>query len=514
MYYCAENTRYEDIPVKSDYRGIKLTWRDVSLSVSLLICGFLYFDLISFPGLGAGVTAFSAVLCTVTWVYLKSRGYRQDKRSLVCMVLLIVSSVQFLIFDSTVEKSLNFIFVSLLFVYWTALFTKRTLDDTLSVYAAGDLIRQFFVTPFSNFGMCPGIILTAVSGKSIWKKILTAVLAVAAAAPLLFIVVGLLMSADGSFARMITSAGKFFSEDMIEMLLKFILGIPVAFYLCGLIFGDAAGLNGRSSRESFEKCAGKVALIPGTAVCSVLFVLCVIYAVFISLQAYELFGLAWGNVHADATYSSYARTGFFQLCTVAVINLAVAVSGYVFARDRKGMSLRIGVLALSAVTLVLSAVDLGKMALYVHYYGLTLLRVYASAFMAFLAFVFIIISLRQIRRFNSVRVFIILSAAFFILFSFAGISGRIAEYDIQRYEAGTLKMMDTAAMIQLSDEAVPYLYEEYKKTDDKKMKDRIYYAAVENHQEKADSGWRNFNAAQKKADGIRKKIVRKYRQGR
>ncbi|MEL7658899.1 MAG: hypothetical protein AAGU75_23660, partial [Bacillota bacterium] len=56
---------------------------DVVFAYSMLLCGFLYWNLISFESMGLGVTIFSVILCSASMVYLKSGGFKQSKESLV-----------------------------------------------------------------------------------------------------------------------------------------------------------------------------------------------------------------------------------------------------------------------------------------------------------------------------------------------------------------------------------------------------------------------------------------------
>ena len=97
------------------------------------------------------------------------------------------------------------------------------------------------------------------------------------------------------------------------------------------------------------------------------------------------------------TYAEYARHGFFELCAVTAINLAVIFAAKLLSQEGRGKLLRIEVILLSVFTLALTVIDLSKMVLYIQSYGLTRLRIYTSIFMVFLFIVFLIILLRQVR---------------------------------------------------------------------------------------------------------------------
>ncbi len=156
-------------------------------------------------------------------------------------------------------------------------------------------------------------------------------------------------------------------------------------------------------------------------------------------------------------YSEYARRGFFELCAIAVINLIVIL--VLTGCAKKGGSTRPKLLTGYAVvlclfTLFIIATALAKMLLYIKAYGLTALRLYTAWFMVLLAAVFFVLMLRQFVR--KLPTAAILSVAFTVLFGllcFAKPETRIAEYNIARYENGTLKDLDVQMLCELSEDA-------------------------------------------------------------
>ena len=65
---------------------------------------------------------------------------------------------------------------------------------------------------------------------------------------------------------------------------------------------------------------------PRSTVLTALLVLCVVYLLFISMQAKYLFGAFWGALPEGFSYSEYARQGFFELCRVAAINIVILLA--------------------------------------------------------------------------------------------------------------------------------------------------------------------------------------------
>jgi hypothetical protein len=111
---------------------------------------------------------------------------------------------------------------------------------------------------------------------------------------------------------------------MLEYLIQMILGIPVAFYLYGLVYGNRYARHTKHiTLESVENKAVAFRFAPRITIYSALTALNVVYIIFFLAQAAYLFA-AFGNSLPEAlTYAEYARRGFFELCAVAAINLGV-----------------------------------------------------------------------------------------------------------------------------------------------------------------------------------------------
>jgi hypothetical protein len=125
---------------------------------------------------------------------------------------------------------------------------------------------------------------------------------------------------------------------------------------------------------------------------TVLAVVDLLFASFVLVQFRVLFGgAAFVQAVSGLSYAEYARSGFFQLVTVAALSLPLllAAEWLLGERDRAGLR-RFRVLALLMLLLldVMLASALYRMRLYTVEYGLTELRFYTTAFMGWLVLVF------------------------------------------------------------------------------------------------------------------------------
>jgi hypothetical protein len=320
-------------------------------------------------------------------------------------------------------------------------------------------------------------------------------------------------------------------DSIIDYLFKFIIGIPVALYLYGSIYGNISGRHVEDlNKKKLEGFAQNIRFAPKLTIYTALTIFNIIYILFFISQATYLFS-AFENILPDAmTYSEYARRGFFELCKVCTINMAIIIVAFGFMKrgdivkeasenstdsvEKTGhradepLLLKIQTLLLSTFTILLIITALSKMAMYIHYYGFTQLRVYTACFMIVLLFTFVVIVARQVKKFNASRVIIIGCIAAFLALSYGNVDGNIAKYNIERYEKGTLESLDYRMLFELSDAAVPYLYEHYKNSTDEEERTTIYSGITGRYSwgvetEPYETTFRDFNVQTYKAEKIR-----------
>ena len=482
---------------------------DIIFAFVMLACGFLYWNLLDLFMLGAGVTIFAIVLFTASFVYLSKSGVKQNTKSLICLVLAALSTVQFVLFDNGFISFLNLQFLMGLFIYWICLSTGRQLDQKLSIYIIGDAFKQVINIPFKNFSCC---FVGAKKGFSKQKKgkgFLAGLIGILIFLPALAIVVNLLVSADLAFEIFVGRIIDWLNAvNVIHYIWQFIIGIPVAFYLYGLIYGNVKGrYDGNITSQSVDRAAQAVKIAPRITIYSALTAFNMIYLVFFAVQAGYLFSAFTANLPETFTYAEYARRGFFELCAVAGINLGILAVAHLTVKKEMGEEpklLKIQTLLISLFTILLIATALSKMIMYINVYGLTQLRVFTSWFMILLFFVFAIICVRQFKKFNSTRGMIVAFVVMFMILSYGNVDGLIARYNIARYEAGTLQMLDVHALERLSDAAIPQLYDLYLKTDDEEMRERLALAFTHR---RASTDFRGFNVQRHRANEIREKFI-------
>ena len=440
--------------------------RELLLAGGMVLCGFLFWEggLIS-PDAALGKFTFTLVLCIVSGSYLWLAGYKQDRNSVALLVCMALLGGALLNNAGRMEHALTQHALAALYLYWVAKTTANNLDDRLSMYALGDLVKQGLAVPFSNYGVGPLTLARSTKGRC-GKNIFWVCLGIALAIPFMTAAFMLLSEADSSFKLLAKRIAETISWRWVEYIVEIIVGLPVAFYLVGLVYGNARGDRvERFNKEALSKAASAMAIFPSLIGATMMTCLNLIYIVFLGLQVSHLMqGLPRGM-----SYSVFARQGFFQLCTVAVINLAIVIAGEVFHKrgGRAARLIKIQMSLMSALTIGLSCTALTKMGMYINVYGLTHKRIYTSFFMVFLIVVFLTIALAQFAKINAGKIIAIAGLVLLLIFNYACIDRSIARYNIDRYEKGTLSMMDSNLLYALDDGALPELYKLWEKTGDK-----------------------------------------------
>ncbi|MEM1268965.1 MAG: DUF4173 domain-containing protein [Bacteroidota bacterium] len=202
------------------------------------------------------------------------------------------------------------------------------------------------------------------------------VLGLGLALPILFLFSVLLSSADVVFASWMSDV---LSADLPKHVSRLLLAGILASLVGGILLDVSAGSVGGSKGAR---------TLPALSAQTVLGLINVLLAAYVVLQITYL----WHGVDAvleihNLTYAEFARRGFFELVTVAVLDLAV-LSGLVrrVGKDHAG-SLRVhGRLQVGLLLAILGTAG-WKMWAYQHAYGWTELRLYVSIGMVWLSYV-------------------------------------------------------------------------------------------------------------------------------
>ncbi len=220
------------------------------------------------------------------------------------------------------------------------------------------------------------------------------------AAPILLVFTLFLVSADRVFAAYV---GSVFDPDIFNAVFKFIWrGILIV----GVAWIAAGGLSysllhqsvgrGSSAVQQLTNFARKGPSLGFTEAAVILTTVNTLFLSFVAVQFTYLFG-GQANIRVEGrvggfTYSDYARRGFFELVTVAVMTLALVLFiHWLTTRNGRRQTRLFNALStlMSGLVMVMLISAFQRLLLYEQAFGYTWLRLWIHTFMIWLGFVFV-----------------------------------------------------------------------------------------------------------------------------
>ncbi|WP_442875389.1 DUF4153 domain-containing protein [Amycolatopsis sp. NBC_00355] len=275
-------------------------------------------------------------------------------------------------------------------------------------------------------------------------------LAVLAAAALVAVFVPLLASADPDFAALVEAMIPELSfGTVVRWCLVFAVAALLVAGACYFLAAPPARATADRPQQSKYGLEWTVPLV----------VLVLIFSVWVGVRLVVLFGgTAYVLRTNGLTAAEYARGGFWQLCAVTVLTLAIVAAALRWAPDAASADrLRQRVLlgALSVLSLVLVGSALSRMWTYQQAYGFTVLRLLVEVCEFWFGAVFVLVgaSLVKLRSTWLPRAAIGTAAAALLILAILDPERLIADANLDRADAG--KPLDRGYLYGFSADAIP-----------------------------------------------------------
>jgi len=455
---------------------------DSYFALFAFVLGFLYARWVLFTWQGWGVTLFTLLFCGSVILYLQKKRVRIPKAGWVWLAVVLLLGVSFSLWSNNGLELWPGLLLFCSAVYWILCATGVLIQGKTGDLLLLDGYNALIAIPFGNFGcQYRGLALLGsnklAGGRHIFSVALGLLLSFIVAA----MVFPLLLAADsGGFAQLINNilnGFRGFGDKFWEIFWQLLLAIPIAAYIFGLVAGSAhkRGTDLFTEDSVLQKLSG-LRILPMTTVYILMGFLCVLYLVFIGSQIPYFFSAFAGQLPEGwQGYAEYARSGFFELCRIAVINLFVLIAANVMGQKhwRDSLPLKLLNVLLALLTLVLITTAFSKMALYIGAYGLSMRRLLPCVFMIFMAVLYGGVIALQKRSFSITRLAVGVGAVIICMLCLVNPDSLVAEYNANRYLAGTLDDFDVETIYRAGPAGVDAALKVYALTGDPELKEYL-----------------------------------------
>ena len=335
-------------------------------------------------------------------------------------------------------------------------------------YSLSDFIAAFFYLAVSAVTRPVGIISRSKTkpdegdeAPTRWQRIYPVIRGLLIAIPTVGLFTALLTSADPIFAEYVEDFVEIFKlENLPEYIFRGVYIFIMGYLLCGIYIH--AFTHDKEETLIGEDKPWVPTFLGFTEAAIVLGSIDTLFITFVGVQFRYFFG-GQANIKIDGyTYAEYARRGFSELVTVAVISLLLylglsTISRRETYRQRSVFSgLGIGLVVLVAVILV-SAYQ--RLLLYEQVYGFTRLRTYSQVFMVWLGILLIsVVGLEILKKQRAFALASVLAAVGFVFtLNAINVDQLIVEQNVRRVLRNNMENSEGDAG-QRSDDGLDALY--------------------------------------------------------
>lgn len=470
--------------------------KDCVFALFSFVLGFFFARWVMFSWQGWGVTVFTIGYCFAITVYLIKKGVRIPRAGYFWLMVVVLIGISYSLYANIGLEPWRSLFLFCAAVYYVLCATGQLIQFNTSNWLFLDGINGLFVIPFKNF-FCQYKSLSASKHikRGLGRQVLSIIIGLLLALLIAGMVLPLLMRADsGGFYKIAYGIYEYYrwmQNQFRDIILQGLLAIPIAAYLFGLVAGCAHKRGCRTfSREGVQYAAESVRILAPATVYTALGLICCLYLVFIGSQLPYFFSAFVGQrPEGWQIYSEYARSGFFELCQIAAINLSLLTLTNILGKksQQENYVLKILNALLALLTLLLIATAFSKMALYIGAYGLSIRRLLPCLFMIFLAVVCGGVIVLQKRQFSIVRLSLFTGTLMICVLCLLNPDGIVARYNADRYLSGTLDSFDVQILYQSGPAGVDPALKVYRQTGDEELKAELKRYISDQQQESIKS---------------------------
>ena len=306
----------------------------------------------------------------------------------------------------------------------------------------GERLRLLLTGLFGRLGAVIAALLPRRTGDS--RRVLPLAAGTAGAVVLLAVLVPVLASADALFAAATADLRSFLSLHFSDAVWKTIAAAVMTPFFFGLLYFLRRPTPLKQQAEKPPRT------VDGLGFAIVLAAVAALYLLFLGIQSAGLFGGAAYLAQKGLSYAEWARSGFFQMVGVTVLNLSLLLAAVQWSR-RTGAAwraVRFLSALLTAESLVLLVSAGVRMTLYVEAYGLSFKRFLTYWGMGMMA-AFLLAAAWKVHRpdFRFCRVVFPLALAGWLVINCVPVDCLVARDQVDRYLAGESAALDVEYLL-------------------------------------------------------------------
>ena len=368
--------------------------------------------------LGINVILFTLPLLVFLYRYLKLNKLIKNKKGLLFFIPIIILSSMYFIYDN-IFNEFNVIVIPLLYI----LMFIYTVNKPKELEVLFKNVFLLVLKPIEFIGDTVKASLKYYDSKmklslETKKKIKSVLIII----PVVIAIVLLLCMADEVFANMFSGLVNLFKDFSLGSLIKRIIIMIILFiYLNASLLVVLNEL--KNDKESSLKIKTDVFTMK-----VLITVLNIIYLVFDIIQIKSLF---MHSVATNINYAEYARSGFFELMIISVINLVIIL---LVKKSKKNNYNKVMSILMVVFTLIIIISSFYRMNLYEQAYGYTLLRlgVYVTLFTEVVLLIPTVMYILK-DKMNVLNYYVIIITVVYTFINLFSVDTIIARRNIDRY---------------------------------------------------------------------------------
>lgn len=338
----------------------------------------------------------------------------------------ILLSITYSIFTNPLLRTINLILVPLSLITGSFMIAFPQCEFTTKGIIS-NILPNITINIFNDSKL--DIIKKSLDGRKISKirndKNLAILKGIIISIPILIILVVLLSSADGMFAIVFgNNLYKFLNAISTispkAIVIRTVIFMVVFIYLYYLFstFRFIIKKDYKNKSKEIDKNIANTILISINS----------LYLIFCYVQIKYLYIKANISMTSEE-YSEYARSGFFQLLLVVILNIIIIV--LFKSRIRNNRTTNILNTLITVISMGMTFSSMYKMKLYIDNYGMTRMRFLTSIFMFFILWILGFILVYLWKNINLYKYSIVIGSILYLSISFCNMDKFIARYNIK-----------------------------------------------------------------------------------